>query len=97
MRVDQVAEHIDLARLASPITHVHPGAPPILAFHGTADGLISIEQSRRFIGRAKEVGMSVQLVEVEGADHGFATIDVEPILDRSIDFIAGHVRQRTAR
>jgi len=64
-----------------------------LAFHGNADGLISIEQSRRFIARAKECGMAVELVEVDEADHGFATIEVEGILDRSIQFLAEHLRR----
>ncbi|WP_425561279.1 hypothetical protein [Microbacterium deminutum] len=43
-----VAERADLAREASPITHLHPDAPPMLAFHGTDDGAIDIDQSRRF-------------------------------------------------
>ena len=92
-----VAEHLELARLASPITHIHAGGPPVLAFHGNADRLISIEQSRRFIARAKDAGMAVELVEVDEADHGFATIDVEGILDRSIGFLADHLRRDVAR
>jgi acetyl esterase/lipase len=92
-----VPERLELARQASPITHVHADAPPVLAFHGTADGLIPIEQSRRFIQRAREAGMDAELIEVEGADHGFATIDMEDILDRSVAFLGAHLREAALR
>ena len=92
-----VDKRVELARVASPIMHVRHDAPPVLAFHGTADGLIPIEQSRRFIDRAREVGADAELVDVEGADHGFATIDMDGILDRSIAFLGKHLREGDPR
>jgi len=87
-----VAENLELARAASPVTYLRGDAPPILAFHGTADGLIPIEQSRTFVARACEAGADAELVEVEGADHGFADIEMDGILDRSIAFLAEHLQ-----
>ena len=39
-----VAERREMMRLASPITHVSPGAPPILIAHGTLDETVPLEQ-----------------------------------------------------
>lgn len=82
-----VADRADLARDASPIAHLHADAPPILVVHGTDDGAIGIDQSRSFVTRARALGALVELVEIEGADHGFVTVDIDPILERSIAFL----------
>jgi dipeptidyl aminopeptidase/acylaminoacyl peptidase len=66
--------------------------PPVLTFHGTADGAVGIDQSRRFVARAHEVGAPVELREIDGADHGFVTIEIEPILDQAIEFLGEHLR-----
>ncbi|WP_456599224.1 alpha/beta hydrolase fold domain-containing protein [Blastococcus sp. SYSU DS0616] len=84
-------EHEDRARAVSPITYVRPDAPPVLAFHGTQDGAVGPVQSRRLVAALQQVGASAELVEVDGADHGFVTIDVEPILDRSVGFLRKHL------
>ncbi len=81
----------DRARDASPTHHAHAGAPPVLAFHGTHDTLIGPGQSRRMVAALRAAGADAELVEVEGADHGFIGIDVEPILDRSVAFLVQHL------
>ncbi len=86
-----VRSHPDRARAASPVTYVRPDAPPVLAFHGTQDGAVGIGQSRRLVAALRAVGAQAELVEVEGADHGFVGIDVDPILDRSVAFLKEHL------
>jgi len=57
-----LAERADLARLASPITHVRPGVPPFLIAHGTLDETIPIAQLRRFADTLRAVGGEVDFI-----------------------------------
>ncbi|WP_254790720.1 alpha/beta hydrolase [Blastococcus tunisiensis] len=57
------------AAAASPITHVHPGAPPFLLMHGDRDGWVPSEQSRA-LHRALQVdGVPTSLLLLAGANH----------------------------
>jgi acetyl esterase/lipase len=56
---------------ASPINHVTKCAPPFLIFHGTKDGIVPIEQSRRLAEKLKDVQVPVKLVEVPDEGHGW--------------------------
>ncbi len=64
-----VAERPDAARAASPVAHVHAGAPPFLLRHGTADRFVPVHQSERLAEALRGVGAPVRLDLVEGADH----------------------------
>src|SRR6202042_2093490 len=52
----------ELAREASPVSHVHPGAPPVLLLHGDSDTLVPAEQSIRFAKALNDAGGSATLV-----------------------------------
>ena len=83
-----IGEHADLARAASPLTHVHAAAPPFLLQHGEADTWVPCDQSVRLAGALRCVGASVELETVPGADHFFVGApDVEPIFARAVDFL----------
>ena len=59
-------------RRASPLHRVHPGAPPFLVIHGTADSLVPIEESRVFHrALAEATGGRAALAEIPGAQHAF--------------------------
>ncbi|MER7516513.1 prolyl oligopeptidase family serine peptidase [Streptomyces sp. NPDC126499] len=45
-----------MARDASPVTHVHAGAPPFLVLHGTADTLIPLAQGEHLTGALRRAG-----------------------------------------
>ncbi|MCM0621430.1 alpha/beta hydrolase fold domain-containing protein [Nocardioides bruguierae] len=66
-----VTDVADVATHASPVTHVHAGAPPFLLVHGTADSVVAHVQSERLRDRLAEVGVPVELVSVEGAEHAW--------------------------
>ncbi|MEJ2890618.1 alpha/beta hydrolase [Actinomycetospora aeridis] len=59
----------DRARRASPVAHVHAGAPPFLLRHGTADRLVPTRQSERLAAALEAAGADVRLDLVPGADH----------------------------
>ena len=48
---------------------------PILVMHGTADPVVSIEQSREFARVLSQAGGAVELVEFDGEGHGFRQSD----------------------
>lgn len=55
----------------SPIAAVRPGMPPTLVFHGAADDLVPVAQSRRFRDAMAAAGNTCTVVECAGAGHGF--------------------------
>lgn len=66
------ADDPDTWRAASPLHRAGPDAPPFLVIHGSADTIVSVNQSRRFVHRLREV--SAQLVgfaELPHAQHSF--------------------------
>jgi acetyl esterase/lipase len=65
----RVADRPDAARAASPVAHVHAGAPPFLLRHGNADRFVPARQSQRLAEALRSVGVPVRLDLVEGADH----------------------------
>lgn len=57
---------------ASPLDHVHPGAPPFLVVHGDRDNLVPVDDTRLFVERLRAVSRSaVAYAELEGAHHAF--------------------------
>ncbi|MCV7068615.1 prolyl oligopeptidase family serine peptidase, partial [Mycolicibacterium farcinogenes] len=57
---------------ASPITLVHPDAPPFFVLHGTNDSLIPVQEGRDFVAALREVSNSpVVYAEIPHAQHAF--------------------------
>ena len=57
---------------ASPMSHVHPGAPPFLVVHGTNDTLVPVAEARLFVEMLREVSRApVAYVELPQAQHAF--------------------------
>ncbi|MET8979357.1 alpha/beta hydrolase [Streptomyces sp. NPDC004539] len=61
----------DLARDASPVHRIPPGAPPVLLLHGDADLVIGPAQARRLYDALAGAGAEAHLLLVRGVDHGF--------------------------
>lgn len=61
-------DRLDLAALASPITHVSCSAPPFLHVHGRGDLDVPVSQARRMHAALQRVGAESELVELNG-DH----------------------------
>jgi acetyl esterase/lipase len=54
---------------ASPVTHVHPAAPPFLLMHGDRDGLVPSEHSRSLHRALRAQGVETSLLLLAGANH----------------------------
>jgi acetyl esterase/lipase len=77
-----------LALEASPIAHVHPGAPPMLLMHGDSDVMVPPDQSIRFAKALNECGGQATLELVPGASHFWdGASDVPGIVARSAAFV----------
>lgn len=68
----QPTEKPDLARLASPVTHVEPSDPPLLLIHGDEDPQMPPEQSRELQQAYQAAGLPVHLEVIHGGKHGGA-------------------------
>ncbi len=66
-----IQQHPDKVRRANPITYVSAADPPMLMMHGTADGLVPIQQSELLHAALTKAKVSSTLNRIEGGDHGF--------------------------
>jgi len=62
-------ENPELARAASPLYWIHPGAPPVLLIQGEDDFIVPPVQSERFHARYRAAHLSSELVMVPDAGH----------------------------
>jgi len=65
-----VQETKEVARSASPITHVSKDDPPFLIVHGTDDSLVPFEQSSKFQKTLKAAGVLATLITIKDGKHG---------------------------
>ncbi|HVJ87543.1 MAG TPA: alpha/beta hydrolase, partial [Caulifigura sp.] len=63
-------EKPDLARLASPVTHVDKSDPPLWLIHGDADPQMPIEQSKELAARYEQLKLPVSFETIPGGKHG---------------------------
>lgn len=84
-------------RDSSPVTYLSEKSVPILLIHGIEDQLVPISQSSNFYNLGKQNGADIELIAVEGANHGtmdFRKDTINPdfsnILDRMVKLIIHH-------
>ncbi|HEX6871037.1 MAG TPA: alpha/beta hydrolase [Micromonosporaceae bacterium] len=83
-----IEERRDYARWASPVHRAHPGAPPFLNVHGTADSIVPFSQSERLAEALRAHGVRCDLLPVAGAEHCFVGHpDIAALIEASLDFL----------
>ena len=84
--------HLDLARLASPLTYVNSKNPPVLVLHGDKDDLVPYRQSRRLHSRLDQAGVRNEFITVQGAGHDGPMFETPEIQQKVIAFLRESVR-----
>ncbi|MBD8062172.1 alpha/beta hydrolase [Oceanitalea stevensii] len=87
----RAADVVDVARAASPVSHVHRAAPPMLLLHGMEDTLVPRGHSERLAAALARVGAPVRLELVSGGEHCFAGVDPSPALQSAVAFLVEHL------
>lgn len=85
----RLEEKQELAKQASPITHVSKDDPPFLIVHGTADNTVPFEQAEMFYEALRKAEVDVTLVKILGGGHG---IGGDEVLQRVKAFFEKHLR-----
>jgi acetyl esterase/lipase len=75
-----VRDVADAALAASPVTRVHPGAPPFLLAHGDRDGLVPAEHSRALHRALRAQRVPTTLLVLADANHEDPAFDTPPVL-----------------
>lgn len=86
------ADKPDLYKQASPICHVCKDNAPFLIIHGTADVIVPIIHSERFLDKLTEAKVPARMISVKGKGHGW---EGQPAIDcrnESIKFFDGHLK-----
>ena len=76
-----------LAALASPVTHVDAGDPPLLLFHGDQDRQMPINQAHELHGAYTKLGLDVQFRVGHGVGHSGEPFLASEHLERTLAFL----------
>ncbi len=65
-------EKADLARLASPVTHIREGASPFLLIHGPNDDIVPMAHAEFLYDRLVRLNVGATMIPIAGGDHGLS-------------------------
>ena len=71
-----VRETPELARVASPVSHVSADAAPFLIVHGTRDNLVPVTQAEALAAALEKARVPVTFVRYEGGGHSIIGAEV---------------------
>ncbi len=86
-----VKDRPDLAKKASPITHVSKETPPFLIIHGMIDELVPFSQSESLHDAINAAGGKADLIAIEDANHGDIRFVSEEIRAEILKFFKEHL------
>jgi acetyl esterase/lipase len=86
---ESVREVLEAARAASPVTHVHPGAPPFLLVHGDRDGFVPSAHSRALHRALRAEGVDTSLLLLADANHEDPAFETPASLAAVTAFLRG--------
>lgn len=80
-------EKIELARMASAVSHVSSDDPPLLIFHGAKDSLVEPQQAVILEQAYRAMELPVELVMIPNAGHGGKEFFTQVQKDKVISFL----------
>ena len=86
-------EKIELAKLASSVTHVTADDPPLLIIHGMKDNTVLIGQSESLKAKYEALGIPVALHVLPDGKHGGMEFYMKPYSGLVCDFLDKHIRK----
>ena len=89
----RVRDHIELARLASPVAFVDRRSVPFLLLHGQNDPIVPVQQSVVFDAALRRAGVESTLVIIPGAGHGGPVFADGRYLVQMAAFMDRHLRR----
>ena len=81
----RVQDKPEMAREASPITHVSAGDAPVLTAHGTKDPLVPYAQALELNAALKKAGIESLLITMTNGGHGFRSPDLDQRVEKFLD------------
>ena len=75
--------------------HIKGLKPPFLILHGSADNLVSPEQSAQLYKGLKDGGNKAEYVLLEGANHGDLPWYQEPVIKRVVSWFSQTLKVST--
>ena len=92
--LDQFLEGLDDEEknaAASPITHVHPAAPPILLLHGDEDDIVPVSQSQQMAANLSTHGVTAEFIPLPGEGHSFTLPGWTSVRHHTLRFLRDHL------
>jgi len=83
-----IADKQDIAKLASPVSHITPSASPMFILHGDHDPIVPLQQSVEFNDALQKAGVESHLTVIKGGGHGF---NDPPSSQAATDFLKKHL------
>ncbi len=70
-------QKLEMAKQASPASHISQDDPPFLIVHGTADNTVPFDQGVSFYDKQRKAGMNAILIKIEGGSHSIGGVEIE--------------------
>ena len=80
-----VAENLEKAKTANPITYITKDDPPFLIMHGDQDRTVPVNQSELLNEALKKAGVWVEFEPVKGGGHGFGGPEITKTVNEFFD------------
>ena len=87
-----LADHLDEAKAASPLTYVSEGDAPVLTFQGTEDPLVSPLQATALGAAMTEAGVDGRVELLIGDGHGFGEPELSRTLRVTLEFFDRYLK-----
>ncbi|MNN82412.1 Prolyl oligopeptidase family protein [compost metagenome] len=90
--MDRVKD-LEALQLFSPILHLTKDYPPTMLLHGNSDTDVPYEQSVIMHEKLQQVGVTSELITIEGGDHAFDQNFYCPVVQDAFQRVNGFLQR----